>query len=269
MLKKLIAQEWKTFWKLPAILNLCVVALTVLGTLMLTVSFKETATDFLQMIAASIFIFYFVSIFCVGFGIVIYTGMRFYKTLYSDEGYLSFTLPVTPRQHLIAKVVVATIWNLISSIVVFISIWPLLVALEKAIGEQMPDMREVLVQIGEMLEKTFGINLGMIIFLFIAVCVLSTVFSVLMIYSSVTLGQTFKKHKIMGAILFYIAEYMVLQTLSSVLTFGLMFQYSVNSEEYWKMSGGLYVGIGIISLVGTVLLFIQTRYFMEKKLNLD
>lgn len=269
MLKKLIAQEWKTFWKLPAILNLCVAALTGLGTLMLTVSFRETATDFLKMIALSIFIFYFLSIFCVSFGIVVYTGMRFYKTLYSDEGYLSFTLPVTPKQHLISKLAVATIWNLISSIVIFASVWPLLTALEKATGEPMPDMRETFLQMGEILEKTFGINMGIIIFLSIVVCVLSTVFSILMIYSSVTLGQTFKKHKIMGAILFYIAEYMILQMLSSFLTFGMLLQYSVNTEEYWRMSGGLCIGVGLISLVGTVVLFLQTKYFMEKKLNLD
>ena len=45
---------------------------------------------------------------------VVVTIQRFYKNLLGDEGYLMFTLPVTPAQHITAKLAVGTVWTLLS-----------------------------------------------------------------------------------------------------------------------------------------------------------
>ena len=47
----------------------------------------------------------------------IYSIYRFYKNLLCDEGYLSFTLPVTPSQHILSKLIVASIWTIASFVV--------------------------------------------------------------------------------------------------------------------------------------------------------
>ena len=38
--------------------------------------------------------------------------VRYYRNLYGDEGYLMNTLPVTPAQHVWAKLICAFLWEL-------------------------------------------------------------------------------------------------------------------------------------------------------------
>lgn len=45
---------------------------------------------------------------------MIYGITRFYKNMLSDEGYLSFTLPVTVGQHLISKLLVMLSWQILT-----------------------------------------------------------------------------------------------------------------------------------------------------------
>lgn len=47
---------------------------------------------------------------------------QFYKIHFSDEGYLTFTLPVTTHQHLLSSIVNILIWTVITMLVMFISI---------------------------------------------------------------------------------------------------------------------------------------------------
>ena len=50
----------------------------------------------------------------------IYIAVRFYKNLYTDEGYLMHTLPVTPRQLLVSKLTVGSLW---SFLVTILTLW--------------------------------------------------------------------------------------------------------------------------------------------------
>ena len=52
----------------------------------------------------------FISINMIG---LIYLVIRFYKTMYTQEGYLTFTLPVTVSQITNAKLISAVIWEII------------------------------------------------------------------------------------------------------------------------------------------------------------
>ncbi len=45
--------------------------------------------------------------------------LRFHKNLYSNEGYLMFTLPVKPQMLLASKTIVAFSWIIISFIVFY------------------------------------------------------------------------------------------------------------------------------------------------------
>ena len=47
--------------------------------------------------------------------------VRFYKNLFTGEGYLSFTLPVTPGQQLFTKALVSFLFSVITIIVILVS----------------------------------------------------------------------------------------------------------------------------------------------------
>ena len=51
----------------------------------------------------------------------VYSVIRFYRNLFTGEGYLSFTLPVTPANHLWVKVVTAVSFSLLSVLVAALS----------------------------------------------------------------------------------------------------------------------------------------------------
>jgi len=58
--------------------------------------------------------------------IITFVGViaNFYKTLYGQQGYLSFTLPVTSGQLLAAKAIVAFLWMIVSyAVSIGIMIW--------------------------------------------------------------------------------------------------------------------------------------------------
>ena len=50
-------------------------------------------------------------------GTQLFISVRFYQSLFSDEGYLAFTLPVTPGQHLLARTLVGGLWALIDTVI--------------------------------------------------------------------------------------------------------------------------------------------------------
>lgn len=54
-------------------------------------------------------------------GTQLFISVRFYQSLFSDEGYLAFTLPVTPGQHLLARTLVGGLWALIDTVIIFAS----------------------------------------------------------------------------------------------------------------------------------------------------
>ena len=60
---------------------------------------------------------------CVAFATSIIIAVHFYKSTYSDEGYLTHTLPVKKGTLLIAKVIAGTIWCIIDIIGLFAAIY--------------------------------------------------------------------------------------------------------------------------------------------------
>ena len=99
MLIKLMKYEWKATWKACAIINFFTVFATILGVFaMKSLQNGILHKDQFTYIAVILFVFYYLSIIGVSFSMSIYIGVRFYCNLYTDEGYLMHTLPVTKRQ---------------------------------------------------------------------------------------------------------------------------------------------------------------------------
>ena len=103
MLKKLFVHEWKDCWRLVGLMNLIVLGLTVIGVVVMqsdTWSFaSENAVIRLTMILYVMA--YIASVAALSLVTVFFFYNRFYKNLYTDQGYLMHTLPVT--QHDLVK----------------------------------------------------------------------------------------------------------------------------------------------------------------------
>ena len=63
----------------------------------------------------------FIMIFVAGITVFVMTIQRFYQSFFTDEGYLTFTLPVTVNCHIMTKIVSMILWNLMGTVVTLVA----------------------------------------------------------------------------------------------------------------------------------------------------
>lgn len=105
MLKKLLKHEFiflvKDFMRIYIIYGAVVLILK----LLITVSGSQRIGSALFILTTMIATIYYIFTFVLALLTVSHNVRRFRKNLFSQEGYLTHTLPVTPAQHVIAKVI--------------------------------------------------------------------------------------------------------------------------------------------------------------------
>lgn len=208
-------------------------------------------------------------------GVYFATGIiivvRFYKNLFSDQGYLTRTLPVTSGKHLLAKTISGSIWGCLdmalliaSACIVFVTPY-----VAEGIREAFPQM---LAELG--FEAVYGnISFGMAAAVLILLSILGVISNIIISYACVAIGQLVSGHRILGAV----AAYFVINTVFSILSLivlaltGLLefptgapeaFVPAVHFVNSIKVSGCLCLGSAVI-------LYIATYWIMGKKINLE
>ena len=104
MLTKLLKHEFRATARIMGPLYLVLLAVA-LG-FNFSARLMDSGNFVLNMLAALVVMAYVVAITAVFIVAFILMLQRFYKNLLGDEGYLMFTLPVTPAQHITAKLAV-------------------------------------------------------------------------------------------------------------------------------------------------------------------
>ena len=128
MLKKLYKYDWKSVSLLLFILHAVLIVYTLVGRIGISLvkgneSFQTLELSRLWGIAGTFYILGFaLFIFAIVIVTVVYLGIRIQKNLFSDEGYLTHTLPVTPAQLLWSKVFIIWTWSIIDFICVIVSV---------------------------------------------------------------------------------------------------------------------------------------------------
>lgn len=285
MLGKLIKYEWKGY-RLPIIIMLIILAGTTALTcgVILTINprYDEVLTGYSVMaLVFSIFLYYFGIIGCT-VGMMLIVSIRFYKTCYTDQGYLTHTLPVTPRQLLNAKLITAILTYLLilAAIVgtVFIimnvtishvlnvatldSSWTR-AAIREGISEGMSEFAELL-----------GISPGSFWAYLIITAIIGSISSIISVFGCVSLGQLYAKHRVLGAI----AAYFVLQFIQRIAGYLCtipMYARIIEAEShnreltFFDVYSPSMVGTLIISIAIAIALYFANLHMMTKRLNLE
>ena len=120
MLKKLSKYDLRSVRKLWIIFALISVCASVIGSFTLKVilydEFNHPLISILGLLGTYA-AFMAILIFPIVMFILVF--LRFYKNFYTDEGYLTFTLPVKRGTLLMSKTLNAMIWTVLSSLVMF------------------------------------------------------------------------------------------------------------------------------------------------------
>ena len=280
MFSKLLKHEWKANAALLGLLSLCAIGAGLLGggVLWAIQALSEQANEQLQgsltgISGLSTLLFFLIlSIAAYAFAVLFINVMRFYKSRYTDEGYLTFTLPVTARQIFLSSFVYMLLWQVISVVVVAIAMaCMMLIGLPKEVLEAIKPIASVLIGLDGILEALPGYRLYSV--LLTVQVVFKPVYGIVLLMTSVTLGAVIaKKHKIWTAIGMYfgiqLAVGIVESILSAVPTLMLLFTGLMGGENYlYNLS--VTAGLGIALQVGlSIGFFFLSTNLMQKKLNL-
>ena len=203
--------------------------------------------------------------------------------MFTDEGYLTHTLPVSARQLLLNKVITMSAWNLISLVAVGLSL--LLfggITLWALTPKDSSFAREVIEAIADLIEvwpeavsspymKGFtGFCVSMLLM------VLSGSFSgTMMVIGSINLGQMVRKHRILGAIGAYFAINTVVQMFNMIVMIPVMFGFE-SSMSRWDMDASpfpvftrFYVILTVVTLAVAVGLYFLSEYLVRRQLELE
>lgn len=278
MLIKLMKYEWKSIWRAAAIINAFTVVVTVLGLFCLYTPFSKSGlTEYNQSFTGPILfslVLYYVTIIGVSLAASVFVAIRFYKNLYTDEGYMMHVLPVTHRQILLSKLIIHSLFTLFTGLLVFVSVIVLFLPLASLQTSQ--TLYTLWLEINNVFYEAFGMAPLPLALYFLFIMIIGSISGILMIYCSITIGQTFRKHKVMASILCYVALYFILQTIVSLAMMPQMLTMMVDTMEAASSTFdiGRYVQSTLLialfsSLISGVIYYIITDYLMGKKLNLD
>ena len=118
MVKKLLKYEILAYLRVWLPVELILLAVATFARLL---QFLESDQVIYEIAISLITIMY---IGCISASIVftyIFAFIRYYKNLFTSEGYLSFTLPVTPAQHIWVKLLTSVLFTVGSAVVAIIS----------------------------------------------------------------------------------------------------------------------------------------------------
>ena len=188
---------------------------------------------------------------------------RFYDLL-GDAGYVYFTLPVKPWQHIAAKLVNALVWTLGTLLVLVLQTGLLSGPLNEAVTFSVdfePGYRGWLV--------LYCIKLVLLVLEGFAVGYLA-------LYLCMAIGAQWPQHRLLASVVTYFVLSFAVQALMMV-TAGLAFRHltkvAVAVEESVQrapLPGGAILLSGILLILAAIgaILWAVTQYFIGKKLNL-
>lgn len=215
---------------------------------------------------------------CSFFLTIVVMVTNFQKTLYGDQGYLSFTLPVKSVSLLASKVIVSTVW-FIAAFACLMGTLAIMyfVIKEDYIGQENYAMIESMLPIflgGKSLATLIASAVVSLIAFFVRFAVLS-----IEVYFAISLANTrlFQKRHLLWTIVFSIGTIYIAENISNLIANAVDFGLSVTGDAISLVTDSTQIAMGasfvnlttlVISLVFGAAFFFATHYVMNKKVNI-
>lgn len=279
MLGKLIKYEWKSTCKVGGLMALLTVIVTFFGWLSFRspmwqqlgndAYYRFSLLDLLSIVTLFMWVFMLVGI---TYGMLIYLGVHFYRTMYTDQGYLTHTLPVGKHQLLGSKILVSGIWVMIVYLLVILSA---VLVTGSLVGIAIPDgyglkdiwneVRPVLKQMVSEMEKATGMKLSGYVVCMVISLLVGPFLTVTVIFGAITVGQLFTKVRVLMAIVCYIGVSIISGLISSLVQ-GII---SCNTTQVSTYMNGTIISNSVVSLIIAVALYAISYQIITKKLNME
>lgn len=284
MLGKLIKYEWKSTYKVGLILLLAMVMATLMGFLTFQApmwrnmggrsTYDTMGTAMLDVVSMFSFMLYVMLLMGAIYAAFIYFVVHFYKSMYTDQGYLLHTLPVGKNEILVSKILVSSIWVYLVYIAMTLSIIVFVVSMVSSIsGESyasvlgaVPDFfGEINYWFSDISDLVTGYCVITVITLIVGVPA-----GMIVLYGAVSFGQLFSKHRVLMAIVGYVAIMVIRGIFGAVLQALLSFGTAIIDD-------GEFIGTMYASMFSTLILnlllavggYLLSYYVTARKLNME
>lgn len=281
MLGKLIKYEWKSVYKVGYLILGAVVLTTLMGWLAFQspmwremetgISYDGVMFDWLNIVSGLTLLLYVILLAGASFGTLIFLVVHFYRTMYTDEGYLIHTLPVTKHRILVSKILVGGLWMLFVALSILLSVFLLCMTMLSAIlGEQEMAMfwRELVPHMDElfyMMREELDVDLAVWLAVGALKLIITPFVTLTILFGAVSMGQLFGKHRVLMAIISYICIDMAIRVVGSVIQGILMVFLYESVGRYIRAATDISF---LINLAAAGVLYFVSWHVTSKKLNM-
>ena len=200
--------------------------------------------------------------------------IRYHRSIYGNEGYLTNTLPVETYELILAKLLTFFSWFVINGIIIFTTLW-LIIPLEVGFKANIFNP-ETLRQIEVFLRHSMG---AAIITAIISMLVM-TIEKLLFLFLCVSIANMVKSYRILTGVGVFLILGGILNLVKRILlTFVYMFDYKNYStyydsseEKILRMFDNIFntnLGLVFISVAFSIIFFFIVNYLLKNKLDLE
>lgn len=270
MLGKLLKHDFKALFRNYSLLFAVLLLVTLLYKVCLLLP-KNIVFNFTNGLMGALYVI--VILGCL-FGAAVINIVRFYKNLVTDEGYLTFTLPVSSKKIIASKLISSLVMDVLMAVAVLVSTFLLRNDLA-VIDDLYRSFEKTLQQIFIMKEYHKFFNV------FVLCMGIIFIYTQMAEFTAVAIGQTNRTHKIAAGVGAYALIYFVTQCVMGVTVFLWSNKFnlynvevditalSLTETEILNAVSRLMSMICIVEVVLGVACFFLTDYLFAKKLNLE
>ena len=190
---------------------------------------------------------------------------RFYKSRFTDEGFVTFTLPVTTHQILLSSLLNTVIGMVLLGLTICLCVPVWLLVGFSGVEGFFPALWELLPQIPKMFSEIFRKEEMKYFWAMLVNIPVGFLAEIVVLMLSVTIGSVIaKKHKILASVGCYYGINLVLSFVSGICSLAMAFAAEANAG--WIM--GLFGSNSVILLIVAVGGYFLMHFLADKKLNL-
>lgn len=274
MLTKLLKHHFKDIAKIIIPINLFALGLSLLFSLIGHIPAVHDSNSLLLGGILTIgFLFYVLTLLLLVFGTFFYTIVYYYRDMYSDQGYLTHTLPVSENQHLCSHTLLSLFWCIVSTAGALLSVL-ILCCLTTGVSKTFSGLSDFISELLTSMEKVLHQPAWLLILFFILLTLSSLLSTYLQFCFSLAIGQLAQKNRIACSAAAFAVIYIVRQLLAviGVWLFALKasaLELSTNDEAaFQEVFSPLFSMSLLLTVLFCVLFYLGTLYINKKKLNL-
>ena len=267
MVKKLFKHEFYAYLRTILPMHLILIGIATLGRFVQL--FENNSTAYRIVFVSSVVVFVVGAVVCSVLTLV-FGIRRFYTNLFSHEGYLSFTLPVTPAQHIWVKNIVAVIAQLASLIMIAVATCVI------TLGDVCIELFKALFYIAKQAYAGTGFHAALFSIEAIILVVLAISTTYMLFYACIALGQRAKKNRVAAAVGIFLIYYFIMQALSTVgIIIATIFELKISEFLTYidthpingiHMIFGAYI---VVYAIGFTIFYLITKSTIKNRLNLE